>query len=194
MEIANTLPELVSYIRQNQNKVNLANAGLGAVSQLCGMLFQKAIGVDLQTIPYQGTAPALTALLGGQVDVLCDQTTQTVPQIKANNVKLYGVTTRNRVKVLPNAPTLAEQGLKDFEVKVWHGIYAPKGTPPAAIDKLNGALRAALKDPAVTARMKDLGAVIVPEDKQTPEGLRTWLASEIDKWSPIIKAAGVKAD
>ena len=191
---ANTLPELVTYIRQNQNKVNLANAGLGAVSQLCGMLFQKAIGVDLQTIPYQGTAPALTALLGGQVDVLCDQTTQTLPHIRSEKVKLYGVTTAERIQALPNTPTLREGGLKDFEVKVWHGIYAPKGTPPAAIDKLNGALRAALKDPAVMARMKDLGAVIVPEDKQTPEGLRTWLASEIDKWSPIIKAAGVKAD
>ncbi|PWK35590.1 tripartite tricarboxylate transporter substrate-binding protein [Cupriavidus plantarum] len=191
---ANTLPELVSYIQKNQNKVNLANAGLGAVSQLCGMLFQKAIGVELQTIPYQGTAPALTALLGGQVDVLCDQTTQTLPHIKAEKVKLYGVTTAQRIAALPNTPTLREGGLKDFEVKVWHGIYAPKGTPPAVIDKLDGALKAALKDPAVVSRMQELGAVIVPEDKQTPEGLRTWLASEIDKWSPIIKAAGVKAD
>ncbi len=191
---ANNLAELVTYIRKNQNKVNLANAGLGAVSQLCGMLFQKAIGVDLQTIPYQGTAPAMTALLGGQVDVLCDQTTQTLQHIKADKVKLYGVTTAERIQALPNTPTLREGGLKGFEVKVWHGIYAPKGTPPAVIDKLNGALRAALKDPAVAARMKDLGAVIVPEDKQTPEGLHTWLASEIDKWSPIIKAAGVQAD
>ncbi|WP_167585455.1 tripartite tricarboxylate transporter substrate-binding protein [Cupriavidus pauculus] len=191
---ANNLAELVSYIQKNQAKVNLANAGLGAVSQLCGMLFQKAIGVDLQTIPYQGTAPAMTALLGGQVDILCDQTTQTLPHIKAEKVKLYGVTTAERIAALPNTPTLREGGLKGFEVKVWHGIYAPKGTPPAVIDKLNGALRVALKDPAVMARMKDLGAVIVPEDKQTPEGLRTWLSSEIDKWSPIIKAAGVKAD
>jgi tripartite-type tricarboxylate transporter receptor subunit TctC len=191
---ANTLPELVSYIQKNQSKVNLANAGLGAVSQLCGMLFQKAIGVELQTIPYQGTAPALTALLGGQVDVLCDQTTQTLPHIKAEKVKLYGVTTAQRIAALPNTPTLREGGLKDFEVKVWHGIYAPKGTPPAVIDKLDGALKTALKDPAVVTRMQELGAVIVPEDKQTPEGLRTWLASEIDKWSPIIKAAGVKAD
>jgi tripartite-type tricarboxylate transporter receptor subunit TctC len=191
---ANTLPELITYIKQNQNKVNLANAGLGAVSQLCGMLFQKAIGVELQTIPYQGTAPALTALLGGQVDVLCDQTTQTLPHIKAEKVKLYGVTTAERIPALPNTPTLREGGLKGFEVKVWHGIYAPKGTPPAVIDKLNGALRASLKDPAVAARLQELGAVIVPADKQTPEGLRTWLAAEIDKWSPIIKEAGVKAD
>jgi len=191
---AGNLTELITYIRQNQGKVNLANAGLGAVSQLCGMLFQKAIGVELTAIPYQGTAPALTALLGSQVDILCDQTTQTLPHIKANRVKLYGVTTTSRIKALPDSPTLQEGGLKGFEVKVWHGIYAPKGTPPAVIARLNGALRTALKDPAVAARLADLGAEIVPEDKQTPEGLRTWLQSEIEKWSPIIKAAGVKAD
>ncbi|AJG24884.1 Tricarboxylate transport protein TctC [Cupriavidus basilensis] len=191
---ARTLPELIAYIRQNQGKVNLANAGLGAVSQLCGMLFQKAIGVELTAIPYQGTAPAMTALLGSQVDILCDQTTQTLPHIKADKVKLYGVTTSTRIKALPDTATLAESGLKGFEVKVWHGIYAPHGTPPAVIDRLNGALRTALKDPAVAARLADLGAEIVPQDKQTPEGLRTWLQSEIEKWSPIIKAAGVKAD
>lgn len=191
---ARTLPELIAYIRQNQGKVNLANAGLGAVSQLCGMLFQKAIGVELTAIPYQGTAPAMTALLGSQVDILCDQTTQTLPHIKADKVKLYGVTTTTRIKALPDTATLAESGLKGFEVKVWHGIYAPHGTPPAVIDRLNGALRTALKDPAVAARLADLGAEIVPEDKQTPEGLRTWLKAEIEKWSPIIKAAGVKAD
>ncbi len=191
---ARTLPELIAYIRQNQGKVNLANAGLGAVSQLCGMLFQKAIGVELTAIPYQGTAPAMTALLGSQVDILCDQTTQTLPHIKADKVKLYGVTTSTRIKALPDTATLAESGLKGFEVKVWHGIYTPHGTPPAVIDRLNGALRTALKDPAVAARLADLGAEIVPEDKQTPEGLRTWLKSEIEKWSPIIKAAGVKAD
>ncbi|MGO4157221.1 tripartite tricarboxylate transporter substrate-binding protein [Cupriavidus sp. YAF13] len=191
---ARTLPELIAYIRQNQGKVNLANAGLGAVSQLCGMLFQKAIGVELTAIPYQGTAPAMTALLGSQVDILCDQTTQTLPHIKADKVKLYGVTTTTRIKALPDTATLAESGLKGFEVKVWHGIYAPHGTPPAVIDRLNGALRTALKDPAVAARLADLGAEIVPQDKQTPEGLRTWLKAEIEKWSPIIKAAGVKAD
>ncbi len=191
---ARTLPELIAYIRQNQGKVNLANAGLGAVSQLCGMLFQKAIGVDLTAIPYQGTAPALTALMGGQVDILCDQTTQTLPHIKADRVRLYGVTTTARIKALPDTPTLAESGLKGFEVKVWHGIYAPRGTPPAIIDRLSLALRTALKDPAVAARLADLGAQIVPEDKQTPEGLRTWLQAEIEKWSPIIKAAGIKAD
>jgi tripartite-type tricarboxylate transporter receptor subunit TctC len=186
--------ELAAYVKANAKTLNLANAGLGAVSHLCGMLFQRALGVELTTVPFQGTAPALNALLGGQVDILCDQTTQTMPHIKAGSVKLYGVTTRERVKILPDTPSLAESGLKDFEVKVWHGIYAPKGTPPAALEKLNTALRAALKDPAVVSRMTDLAADIVPESKQTPEGLKVFLQQEIDKWGPIIKAAGVFAD
>ncbi len=174
--------------------MNVANAGLGAVSQLCGMLFQKAIGVELQTIPCQGTAPALTALLGGQVDVLCDQTTQTLPHIKAEKVKLYGVTTAERIPTLPNTPTLREGGLKGFEVKVWHGIYAPKGTPPAVIDKLNGALRALAEGPGRGGAAPGTRRGDRAGGQQTPEGLRTWLAAEIDKWSPIIKEAGVKAD
>jgi tripartite-type tricarboxylate transporter receptor subunit TctC len=145
-------------------------------------------------VPFQGTAPAMNALLGGQVDLLCDQTTQTVPQIKAGNVKLYGVTTRNRVKVLPNAPTLREQGLKDFEVVVWHGIYAPRGTPRPIIDRMNAAVRTALKDPDVVKRMEELGAEIVPDATNTPEALHAWLQSEIDKWGPVIKAGGKFAD
>lgn len=128
------------------------------------------------------------------MDVLCDQTTQTVPQIKAGNVKLFGVTTRKRVKVLPNAPTLAEQGLKDFEVVVWHGIYAPKGTPRPIVERMNAAVRAALKDPDVVRRMDELGAEIVPDASNTPEGLQAWLRSEIDKWGPAIKAGGKFAD
>ncbi|MCG2593616.1 tripartite tricarboxylate transporter substrate binding protein BugD [Ramlibacter sp. XY19] len=191
---ANNLQEMVAYIKANQSKINLANAGLGAVSQLCGMMFQRAIGVQVTEVPFQGTAPAMNALLGGQVDVLCDQTTQTVPQIKAGNVKLYGVTTKSRVKVLPNAPTLAEQGLKDFEVVVWHGIYAPKGTPKPVLDKMNAAVRTALKDPDVIKRMDELGAEIVPDAGNTPEALHAWLKAEIDKWGPVIKAGGKFAD
>src|ERR1700682_2220666 len=172
---ANNLGEFIAYVRANKDKINLANAGLGAVSHLCGMLLQQAIGVELTTVPFQGTAPALTALLGGQVDVLCDQTTQTIPHIKADKVKFYGVTTLQRIAALPDAPTLDEQGLKDFEVIVWHGVYAPKGTPREALDKVNGALRAALRDPEVASRFADLGGQIVPESKQTPAGLRDWL-------------------
>ena len=191
---AGNLREFTSYVRANKEKINLANAGLGAVSHLCGMLVQQAIGVELTTVPFQGTAPAMTALLGGQVDVLCDQTTQTIPQIKADKVKFYGVTTKQRIQALPDAPTLDEQGWRDFEVVVWHGVYVPKGTPPEAIAKLNEALRAALKDPTVAARFAELGAQIVPESKQTPAGLRDWLKSEIDKWQPVIRKAGVYAD
>lgn len=190
----NDMAEFIQYAHANGNKINLANAGLGAVSQLCGMLLQESLGVQFTTVPYAGTAPALTALLGGQVDVLCDQTTQTIPHIKGQRVKLYGVTTLDRIKALPDAPTLQEGGVKGFEVKVWHGVYAPKGTPPEVIAKFNEALRAALKDPAFTQKMAELGAEIVPAAKQTPEGLHTWVQSEVDKWGPIIRKAGVYAD
>ena len=191
---ANNLTELIVWLRANRDKATMANAGLGAVSHLCGMLFQKAIGLDLITVPYKGTAPAMTDLLGGQVDILCDQTTQTIPQIKAGTVKLYGVTARNRIGSLPDTPTLAEGGLKDFEVVVWHGVYAPKGTPKVVTEKVTAALQAALRDADVRRRLAELGAEIVSPEKQTPEGLRTWLKSEIEKWTPVIRAAGVYAD
>ncbi|MFT3799970.1 MAG: tripartite tricarboxylate transporter substrate binding protein BugD [Burkholderiaceae bacterium] len=188
------LTELVAYVKSNKDKINLANAGLGAVSHLCGMLFQQAVGTELTTVPFQGTAPAMTALMGGQVDLLCDQTTQTLPQIKADRVKLYGVTTTQRIPALPDTPTLDENGLKGFQMVVWHGIYAPKGTPPDVLAKLTAALQTALKDPAVAQRIADLGAVIVPEAKQTPAGLHDWLKAEIDRLGPLIRKAGVYAD
>jgi tripartite-type tricarboxylate transporter receptor subunit TctC len=191
---ANNYTEFVAYLKANQSKINLANAGLGAVSQLCGMLFEKALGAKFTAVPFQGTAPAMNALLGGQVDILCDQTTQTIPQIKAGNVKFFGVTTTQRIKALPDAPTLEEQGLKGFEVVVWHGIYAPKGTPKTIVDKMNQAVRAALKDPAVVQRMTELGAEIVPDSRMSPEDLQAWLRSEIDKWGPIIRSTGTFAD
>jgi tripartite-type tricarboxylate transporter receptor subunit TctC len=191
---AKNFAEMVAYVKANQSKINLANAGLGAVSQLCGMMFERAIDVKLTAVPFPGTAPAMNALLGGQVDLLCDQTTQTIPQIKAGKLKFYGVTTSSRIKALPDAPTLAEQGLKGFEVVVWHGIYAPKGTPKPIVDKFNGAIRAALKDPEVIRRMADLGAEIVPDSKLTPESLQIWLKAEIDKWGPVIKSTGTFAD
>jgi len=191
---AKTLPELLVYLKAQGDKVNLAHAGLGAVSHLCGMVFRQAVGVELTTVPYQGTGPAMAALLGGQVDLMCDQTTQTVPQIKAGSLRFYGVTTAQRIKALPDAPTLAEQGLKGFEVMVWHGVYAPKGTPKEATEKFNAALRVALKDPMVVARMAELGAEVVPDAKLTPEGLRSWLKQETDRWGPVIRSAGVYAD
>jgi len=191
---AKDFAELLAYLKANGDKVNLAHAGLGAVSHLCGMLFRQATGANMTTVPYQGTGPAMTALLGSQVDLLCDQTTSTTQYIKAGSVKLYGVTTASRLKTLPDAPTLAEQGLKGFEVVVWHGIYAPKGTPKEAIDKFGAALKAALKSPAVAKQLDDLGAIVVPESKQSPEGLKTWLAQETARYAPVIKAAGQFAD
>jgi tripartite-type tricarboxylate transporter receptor subunit TctC len=191
---ANTLDELLAYIRANRDKVTLANAGLGAVSHLCGLLFQSAVGVDMTTVPYKGTGPAMTDLLGGQVDLLCDQTTQTVPLIKDGRVKVFGVTVPKRLAALPNVPTLDEQGLRGFEVKVWHGLYAPKGTPQPVLDRLNAALRAAMDDATVKQRMLELSADIVPPEKMTPAGLRTFLEAEIAKWGPVIRKAGVYAD
>jgi len=191
---ASTPQEMLAYVKANAAKLTLAHAGLGAVSQLCGMLFQKMLGAELTTVPYSGTAPALNALLGGQVDILCDQTTQTLQHIRAGSVKLYGVTTRERIRSLPETPTLDESGLKGFEVKVWHGIYAPKGTPAPVVERFGAALRTALKDPTIVTRMTELGAEIVPEAKQTTEGLRSWLKPEIDKWGTLIRAAGSYAD
>jgi len=186
--------ELIPYLKANKDKVNYANAGLGAASHLCGLLFMSAIEVDLQTIPYKGTAPAMTDLQGGQVQLLCDQTTQTTSLITTGRIKAYGVTTKEKVSSLPNVATLDSQGLKGFDLAVWHGMYAPKGSPKAVTDKLNASLQAALKDPGFKDAMDKLGAIIVPPAKQTPEGLRTFLKAEIDKWSPIIKKAGQYAD
>lgn len=190
----NNMKEFIEYAKQNGDKINLANAGPGAVSQLCGSLLQQALDVKFTTIPYQGTAPAMAALLGGQVDVLCDQTTQTIPHIASGGVKFYGVTTQNRIQKLPDAPTLDEQGVKGFEVKVWHGIYAPKGTPESVIVKFNSALKTALKAPAFTEKMAALGAEIASEERQTPESLKKWVQSEIDKWTPILKAEGMSVN
>jgi tripartite-type tricarboxylate transporter receptor subunit TctC len=191
---ADNLQQLIAYVKANKDKVTLANAGLGAVSHLCGMMFMSAIATDLTTVPYKGTGPAMTDLLGGQVDLLCDQTTQTVPMIRDGRVKIYGVTSTSRLAALPSVPTLDEQGLKGFEVKVWHGVYAPKGTPRDITEKLTRALRDALTDAAVVKRMADLSSDIPPADKISPEGLRTHLQAEIAKWGPVIKKAGVFAD
>ncbi|CAG2130398.1 hypothetical protein LMG31506_00807 [Cupriavidus yeoncheonensis] len=191
---ASTLPELIRYVRQNRDKVSLANAGLGAVSQLCGLLFEESVQTRMTAVPYPGAGPALTALLGGQVDLLCDQTTATLPQIKAGRVKLFGVTTAQRIAALPQAPTLQEGGLKGFEVKVWHGIYAPKGTSPGITKRITEALQKGLRDPAVVAKLTELGAQIVPLDKQTPQGLQQWLKAESDKWQPLLRNLKVDAD
>jgi tripartite-type tricarboxylate transporter receptor subunit TctC len=191
---AKDLRELLVYLKANKEKVTLANAGIGAASHLCGMLFMSAIQIDLLTVPYKGTGPAMNDLLGGQVDLMCDQTTNTTSQIKSGKVKVYGVTSKQRVKSLADIPTLDEQGLKGFEVGIWHALYAPKGTPKPAIDKLVAALQESLKDATVNQRFADLGATSYPVDKATPAALEAHLKAEIAKWAPIIKKAGVYAD
>jgi tripartite-type tricarboxylate transporter receptor subunit TctC len=191
---AKDLKDLLAYVKDNKAKVTLGNAGLGSVSHLCGMLFMSTIELDLTTVPYKGTAPAMNDLLGGQIDLLCDQTTNTTSQIKAEKIKVYGVTLKKRVPSLPNTPTLHEAGLPGFEIAAWHGLYAPKGTPKPVIDKLAAALQAALKDGTVKARFAELGTEPVSDDRATPDALRAHLKAELDKWGPIIKKAGVYAD
>lgn len=193
---ANNYKELSAWINDNKGKINLGNAGIGAASHLCGLMFQNALKVDMTTVPYKGTAPAITDLIGGQIDLLCDQTTNTTSQIEGKKVKAYAVTTAKRLTTpaLKDLPTLNESGLKGFEVTIWHGLYAPKGTPADVVAKLNVALKAALKDPDFIKKQEGLGAVVVNDKRAEPAEHKKFVAAEIAKWSPVLKAAGVYAD
>jgi tripartite-type tricarboxylate transporter receptor subunit TctC len=191
---ARDVNEMVAYVKANQAKVTYANAGLGSASHLCGVLFMSAIGTDLTTVPFKGTGPAMKDLLGGQVDLMCDQTTNTTSQIKAGKIKAYGVTSKTRLAALPDLPPLIESGLPGTVMAVWHGMYAPRGTPKPIIDTLSNALRIALKDPVVKQRFADLDTEPVPENRATPEALRAQLKTEMVRWSTIITKAGAYAD
>jgi tripartite-type tricarboxylate transporter receptor subunit TctC len=193
---ANNFAELRTWINNNKGKINLANAGLGAASHLCGLLFQQSMGVDMTTVPYKGTAPAMTDLLGGQVDIMCDQTTNTTQQIESGKIKAYAVTTSKPLTTpaLAKLPTLDASGLKGFNVTIWHGLYAPKGTPKAALDKVNAALRSALKDADFIKREEALGAVVVSDGRVGGAEHKKFVEAEIAKWGPVIKAAGQYAD
>jgi tripartite-type tricarboxylate transporter receptor subunit TctC len=193
---ASNYAELLKWLEANKGKINLANAGLGAASHLCGLLLQSQLKVDMQTVPYKGTGPAMTDLLGGQVDIMCDQTTNTTSQIEAGKVKAYAVTTTKRLTTpaLAKLPTLDESGLKGFNVSIWHGLYAPKGTPKAVVDKLNAALKDALKDAEFIKREEALGAVVVTDARTNGADHKKFVDAEINKWAPVIKAAGQYAD
>ncbi len=193
---ANTMPELVKWINDNKGKVNIGNAGPGTASHLCGMLFQSALKADMTSIPYKGTAPAMTDLIGGQIDLMCDQTTTTAPQIEGKKVKAYSVTTPKRIGVAPftNLPTMQESGLKDFSVTIWQGLYAPKGTPAPVLKKLNDALKIAVKDPEFIKKQESLGAVMINDQRNDPAGHKAFVMAEVAKWAPVIKAGGVYAD
>ena len=193
---ANNFAELRTWINDNKGKINLANAGLGAASHLCGLLFQQGMQVDMTTVPYKGTAPAMTDLLGGQVDLMCDQTTNTTGQIESGKVKAFAVTTTKPLTTpaLAKLPTLDSQGMKGFNVSIWHGMYAPKGTPKAVQDQLNAALRNALKDAEFIKRQEALGAVVITDSRTGPAEHKKFVEAEINKWGPAIKAAGQYAD
>jgi tripartite-type tricarboxylate transporter receptor subunit TctC len=193
---ATNYAELVKWMEANKGKINLANAGVGAASHLCGLLFQSTLKIEMQTVPYKGTGPAMTDLLGGQVDLMCDQTTNTTGQIESGKVKAFAVTTPKRLTTpaLQKLPTLDESGLKGFNVTIWHGLYAPKGTPKALTDKVNAALREALKDGDFVKREEALGAVIVSDARIDGAEHKKFVTAEIAKWGPIIKAAGQYAD
>ena len=192
----NNYKELTTWIAQNKGNINLGHAGLGSASHLCGLLYQSTIKVEMTPVPYKGTAPAMTDLIGGQIDLLCDQTTNTTGQIEAKKVKAYAVTTLKRLQTpaLKDLPTLDESGLKNFQVTIWHGLYAPKGTPAGVQKKLNDALKQALKDPEFVKKQEGLGAVIVTDGRVDPAGHKKFVLAEIDKWGAIIKAAGSYAD
>src|SRR3954447_21384410 len=191
---ADSLKDLVAYLKGAGAKTTLANAGIGSASHLCGMLLMSQLQVMLTTVPYRGTGPVMNDLLGKQVDMTCDQATNTTSLILSKQVKAYAITTKSRLPSLPDLPTADEAGLKGFELAVWHGVYAPKGTPPAVVQKLTAALQSALRDSTLIARFNDINTEPVPQEKATPEALAAMLASEVDRWAPMIKAAGQFAD
>jgi tripartite-type tricarboxylate transporter receptor subunit TctC len=193
---ANNFAELLRWLDDNKGRVNLAHAGVGSASHLCGLMFQTATKLEMQTVPYKGTGPAMTDLIGGQVDLMCDQTTNTTAQIESGKVKAYAVTSKERLKTprLARLPTLDEAGLKGFNVTIWHGMYAPKDTPKAVVDKFNGALKVALKDAEFVQREESLGAVIIRDARVNGPEHKAFVAAEIQKWGPVIKAAGQYAE
>jgi len=192
----NTMAELISWAKNQKGQINISNAGPGSASHLCGMLFQSTLKVDMTSVPYKGTAPAMTDLIGGQVDLMCDQTTTTIPQIEGKKVKSFAVTTASRLSspVLKDMPTMQEAGLKDFTVTIWQGLYAPKGTPAPVLKKLNEALKAAVKDPEFIRKQDAGGATVINDPRNEPAGHKAFVMAEMSKWAPIIKAAGVYAD
>ena len=196
---ANTYRDFENYIRANSGKLNIAHAGLGSASHICGLMWQHAVKLNetMTTIPFGGTAPAMTNLIGGQVDVMCDQTTNTTSQIEAGRVKAFAVTTAKALTTHPllkHYPSLQEMGLKGFDLTIWHGLYAPKGTPEPVLKALNDAMKLALKDPEFIKKQEGLGAIVVTDKRMERAGHKTFVANEIAKLKPVIEAAGKFAD
>ena len=191
---ADTLQGILDYAKANPDKLNFANAGVGATSHLCAVLLQAATGAKWTSIPYKGTGPALNDMLGGQVDLICDQPASTLGHIKAGNLKPIGVATAQRIKSLPAVPTLAESGLAGFELAVWHGLYAPKGTPKVVVDKLAAALQQALRDPGLVKQYQDMNASIATPEQANPEALRRFIKGDVERWKTAMKSAGIQPE
>lgn len=193
---AKNFAELREWINKDKEKVNIGHSGLGSAGHLCGLMFQSALNVQMTTVPYKGAAPAITDLMGGTIDLMCDQTTNTSSQIEAKKVKAYGVTTLQKLKspALKDLETLDASGLKGFNVSIWHGLYAPKGTPAHVLTQLNTALKAAVKDPNFIAKQEGLGAVVVADQRVEPAEHKKFVAKEIASWGKVIQAAGQFAD
>lgn len=188
---ATDLAGMITYLKANKDKVNYAHAGIGSASHLCGLLLASAVGAQPTQVAYRGAGPAMNDMMSGQVDIMCDQIVNVVSNVEAGTIKGYATTGAQRAPALPNLPTAIEAGLPNFTYTVWYGLFAPKGTPKPVIDKLVAALNEALKNETVKSRFAALGVQPVSPERAQPEALAAHLKSEIDKWTPIIKAAGV---
>jgi tripartite-type tricarboxylate transporter receptor subunit TctC len=189
-----TVGELIKHMKAKPGDVKFAHAGVGATSYLCAVLFNQATATTTTMVPYRGTGPALMDVIAGNVDMICDQPVSTSAYLQAGTLKPYAVATQERLSILPTVPTFAESGMPGFQLAVWHGFYAPKGTPPAVIDRLNKAVRAAFANPAVIKRLADLGVVLPQGDRLKPEALRDHTTAELKAWPPVLAAAGASID
>jgi tripartite-type tricarboxylate transporter receptor subunit TctC len=191
---ANSLPELLAWLKASPKPVAAGTAGAGSASHIAGLYFEKETGIKLQFVPYRGTAPALTDLVAGQIDIMIDQTSNSIAQVRAATIRPYAITDEKRVESLPDVPTVDEAGLKGFHMTLWSGFWLPKGTPKDIVMKINAAAVAAMKDPAVRKKFFDLGLEVPALDRLTPEALGAFQKDEIAKWWPLIQAANVKVD
>jgi tripartite-type tricarboxylate transporter receptor subunit TctC len=191
---AKTLKELTAWLKANAAKATAGTAGAGSGSHIAGVYFEGLTGLKLQYVPYRGTAPALNDLVGGQIDIIIDQASNSMQQIRAGRIRAYAISDAKRLAAAPDIPTAEEAGLPGFHMTLWSGLWAPKGTPKDAIEKLNAAAVEAMADPAVRKRLNDLGLEVPPRDRQTPAALAAWHKAEVEKWWPIIKKAGIKPE
>jgi tripartite-type tricarboxylate transporter receptor subunit TctC len=191
---AKNLTELLAWLKANQDKATAGTAGAGSGSHIAGVYLQTLTGLRLQYVPYRGTAPALTDLVGGQIDIIVDQASNSMQQIRSGGIRAYAITDTKRLKAAPEIPTAEEAGLPGFHMTLWNGLWVPKGTPKDVVARLNAAVIEAMADPAVQKRLNDLGLDAPTRDQLTPQALGAWHKAEVDKWWPIIKKAGIKPE